>query len=58
MAKKLDDVMKALPAARRTKIERRAQELASLNDLRRAVEKTPVDLAPALDLALRIRSGR
>ncbi len=48
MPKKLDDVMAALPAARRAKIERRAQELASLKDLRQAVEKTQVDLAQAL----------
>lgn len=48
MAKKLDDVMAALPAARRAKIERRAQELASLKDLRQAVQKTQVDLAQAL----------
>jgi len=48
MAKKLDDVMTALPAKRRAKIERRAQELASLKDLRQAVEKTQVDLAEAL----------
>ncbi|MBI5109053.1 MAG: XRE family transcriptional regulator [Rhodocyclales bacterium] len=48
MAKKLDDVMAALPAKRRAKIERRAQELASLKDLRQAVEKTQVDLAEAL----------
>lgn len=48
MAKKLDDVMAALPVARRAKIERRAQELASLKDLRQAVEKTQVDLAQAL----------
>ena len=38
MTKKLDDVMAALPAARRAKIERRAQELASMKDLRQAVE--------------------
>lgn len=48
MAKKLDDVMAALPAKRRAKIEQRAQELASLKDLRQAVEKTQVDLAEAL----------
>lgn len=48
MARKLDDVMAALPAKRRTSIERRAQELASLKDLRQAVEKTQVDLAEAL----------
>jgi len=40
--------MAALPAKRRAKIERRAQELASLKDLRQAVEKTQVDLAKAL----------
>lgn len=48
MAKKLDDVMAAFPAGRRAKIERRAQELASLKDLRQAVEKTQEDLAEAL----------
>ncbi len=48
MAKKLDDVMAALPASRRAKIERRAQELSSLKDLRQAVEKTQEDLAEVL----------
>lgn len=48
MAKKLDDVMAALPAKRRAKIEKRAMELATLKDLRQAVEKTQVDLAAAL----------
>lgn len=48
MARKLDDVMAALPAKRRATIELRAQELASLKDLRQAVEKTQVDLAEAL----------
>ena len=48
MARKLDDVMAALPAKRRARIEKRAQELASLKDLRQAVEKTQVDLAKAL----------
>jgi DNA-binding XRE family transcriptional regulator len=48
MAKKLDDVMAALPAKRRARIEQRVQELASLRDLRQAVEKTQVDLAEAL----------
>ena len=36
MAKQLNDVMAALPVARRAKIERRVHELAFLNDLRRA----------------------
>jgi len=48
MARKLDDVMAALPAKRRASIERRAQELASLKDLRQAVQKTQVDLAQTL----------
>lgn len=48
MARKLDDVLAALPAKRRARIERRAQELATLKDLRQAVEKTQVDLAEAL----------
>ena len=48
MAKKLDDVMAPLPASRRAKIERHAQDLASLKDLRQAVEKTQEDLAEVL----------
>lgn len=48
MTKSLTDVMAALPVARRAQIELRAQELASLKDLRQAVEKTQVDLAQAL----------
>jgi len=48
MARKLDEVMAALPAKRRSKIERRAQELATLKDLRQAVEMTQIDLAAAL----------
>lgn len=48
MARKLDDVMAALPAKRRAKIEQRAQELATLKELRQAVERTQEDLAEAL----------
>jgi transcriptional regulator with XRE-family HTH domain len=48
MARKLDDVMAALPARRRAGIERRARELASLKGLRQAARKTQVDLAQAL----------
>jgi DNA-binding XRE family transcriptional regulator len=48
MARKLDEVMAALPAKRRARIQRRAQELASLKDLRLAVERTQEDLAAAL----------
>ena len=43
MARKLDDVIAALPANRRKRIEKRAQELATLKDLRLAVEKTQVE---------------
>lgn len=48
MARKLDDAMAALPAQRCAKIERRAQELATLKDLRHALEHTQEDLAAAL----------
>lgn len=48
MARKLDDVMAALPAKRRAKVEERAMELATLKDLRQAVEQTQEDLAAAL----------
>jgi hypothetical protein len=47
MAKNLDDVMAALPAKRRAKVEQRAQELASLEGLRQAVAQTQEDLAAA-----------
>ncbi len=39
MARKLDQIMAALPAERRGKIEARAAELATLKDLRQAVAK-------------------
>ncbi len=48
MARKLDDVMAALPAVRRKRVEMRAMELATLKDLRKAAEQTQVDLAVAL----------
>ena len=48
MARKLDDVIATLPATRRKRIEKRAQELATLKDLRLAVEKTQVELAAEL----------
>lgn len=48
MARKLDDVVAALPASRQTRIEKRAQELTTLRDLRIAVEKTQAELAAAL----------
>lgn len=48
MAKKLDDLMAGISSKRRTKIEQRAMELATLKDLRQAVEKTQEDLAAVL----------
>jgi transcriptional regulator with XRE-family HTH domain len=40
--------MASLPTRRRAKIERRASELATLKDLRRAVERTQEELAASL----------
>jgi transcriptional regulator with XRE-family HTH domain len=48
MARSLDQVIATLPAKRRAKIERRASELATLKDLRRAVERTQEELAASL----------
>lgn len=48
MARKLDDVMAALPEARRERIEARAMELATLKDLRQAAQQTQEQLAAAL----------
>lgn len=48
MARNLDQVLATLPAKRRARIERRAAELATLKDLRRAVERTQEDLAASL----------
>jgi len=48
MAKKLDDIMAAMPAKRRARIEDRAMELATLKDLRKAAEQTQADLALTL----------
>lgn len=48
MARKLDDVMAALPADRRQRVEDRAMELAALKDLRKAVDQTQADLAARL----------
>lgn len=39
MARKLDDVMAALPKARRKRVEARAIELATLKKLRKATKK-------------------
>lgn len=48
MAKNLNDVLAALPPKRRAKVEQRAGELATLKDLRLAVERTQQDLASSL----------
>ncbi len=48
MAKNLNDLLAALPAKRRAKVEQRAGELATLKDLRLAVEHTQQDLAASL----------
>jgi transcriptional regulator with XRE-family HTH domain len=48
MARTLNQVLATLPVKRRAKIERRASELATLKDLRQAVERTQADLAVSL----------
>ncbi len=48
MARKLDDIMAELPAARRQRVETRAMELATLKDLRQAVQQTQEQLAASL----------
>jgi DNA-binding XRE family transcriptional regulator len=50
MARNLDDILVALPADRRAVVEHRAAELATLKDLRQAMQKTQVDLAAALHI--------
>jgi DNA-binding XRE family transcriptional regulator len=50
MARNLDQVLNNLPAGRRAKIEERAAELATLKDLRQAMQKTQEDLAAALHI--------
>lgn len=48
MARKLDDVMAALPKERRERVEARAVELATLKDLRQAAQQTQEQMAAAL----------
>ncbi len=54
MGRTLDEVMKSLPAARRREIKARAKELIAeeltLQDLRKAMGKTQVELAKTLDV--------
>ena len=48
MARKLDDVMAALPKERQRRVEARAMELATLKALRLAALQTQEQLAAAL----------
>ena len=48
MARNLEQVLEKLPRKRREKIERRAAELATLKDLRQAVQRTQEELASSL----------
>lgn len=48
MAKKLDDVIAALPKERQQRVQARAMELATLKDLRLAAEQTQQQLAATL----------
>lgn len=48
MVRTLDQVFATMPAKRRANIERRASELATLKDLRQAVERTQEELATSL----------
>ena len=48
MARKLNDVMAALPKVRRERIEARTMELATLKDLRQAAQQTQEQLAATL----------
>lgn len=48
MARKLEQIMADLPAKCRAAVEARAGNLATLKDLRQAVEQTQQDLASTL----------
>lgn len=48
MARKLDEVMAALPKAQRERIEALSMELATLKDLRQAAQQTQEQLAATL----------
>lgn len=48
MARKLDEVMAALPKERQRRVEARAMELATLKDLRQAALQTQEQMAAAL----------
>lgn len=48
MARKLDDVLAALPQERQQRVQTRAKELATLKDLRLAAQQTQEQLAATL----------
>ena len=48
MARKLDDIIAALPEKRQQRVEARALELATLKDLRLAAQQTQEQLAATL----------
>jgi DNA-binding XRE family transcriptional regulator len=50
MTRNLEQILDALPTERRAAVEHRAAELATLKDLRQAMQKTQVDLAAALHI--------
>ncbi len=50
MARNLEQVLSNLPAERQERIHKRATELATLKDLRQAMQKTQVELAEALHI--------
>jgi DNA-binding XRE family transcriptional regulator len=50
MAKNLDEMLDALPDARRAQVEQRALELATLKDLRLAVQQTQAEMAATLNV--------
>jgi DNA-binding XRE family transcriptional regulator len=50
MARNLDNILDSLPTERRAVVEHRAAELATLKDLRQAMQKTQVDLAATLHI--------
>lgn len=50
MARNLENILDALSTERRAVVEHRAAELATLKDLRQAMQKTQVDLAASLHI--------
>jgi DNA-binding XRE family transcriptional regulator len=50
MTRNLEQVLDSLPTERRAVVEHRAAELATLKDLRQAMQKTQVDLAATLHI--------